>query len=217
MEKRTGLFLWIPRTGGTSIWSVLEGPQRGHHSQRCRNRPFDPAKTLTTFQHTGIGSLLDDGTIAPEWLGQQWTFAFVRHPAARLVSVYHHLRQGRADQRQHVAGMDFRQFAERACDGDIPPVGRESAIGIGYANRQTDWLWLEVDGGKRQWLPDYVGRMEDLPNSFGPVQETLGIRGVPPRTNTSRHDGWRTYYDGPLLDKVRRRYAEEIDLFGYTA
>ena len=209
--NRTGLFLWVPRTGGSSVWAVIERRQMGHVSQRCVNRPFSPDKTLTTFQHASIAALLDDETITAEWLGRQWKFTFVRHPAARLVSVFHHLKQGGREHRASVAGLEFPRFVEMACAGDVPPIDRDSTVGLGYANRQTDWMRMG-----QTWLPDYVGRLEDQPQSFLPVCEALGIRGNPQQSNQSIHKPWRDYYDGRRLQLVQRRYAEEIDLGKYS-
>ena len=209
-----GLFLWIPRTAGTSIWQRLVCPRSGHHAQRIAHldRQFFPAKTITTFQHVYVPTLVEDGTITQDWLDEQFTFAFVRNPWDRLVSVYHHLAQGRPDQRMAALHLSFKHFIELVCAGDLPPVGRYSMEGLSYANRQTDWLY-DRDGNR---LFDFVGRMENLATDWQVVADTLGIHGGLDKTNQSRHKAYKDYYTATLRQLVAVRYQREIDEYGYT-
>jgi len=217
---RPSLFIWIPRTGGTSLWSRLEKPTGFSKPQRVSEpqRPFDPSKITTTFQHVGVGNLLDDETITEEWLARQWTFAIVRNPWARLVSVYQHLRFGNTLRKRIVRDISFDRMIELACAGDIPPVGRYSLCGLSYCNRQTDWLWLGRHGSVQLWLPDYVGRTESLAESWEVIQAYLGVEGTIQRRNRASplKPAWREYYDDRLRRLVARYEEETIDRFGYT-
>ena len=207
------LFIWIPRTAGTSIWGAIENNNRS--TQRvgvAPDRIFDSLVEHTTFQHCHVSALISEGMFLESWLEDRFTFAFVRNPWARLVSVYHHLKQGRPDQKRAVGSLSFSQFVGVVCAGDIPPVGRQSRDGLSYANPQVDWL----RDSKGNWLPDFVGRVEAIKKGWRHVKEATGLKGTIGRSNRSNHRPYQDYYNRDTRELVARRFAEEIELWGYA-
>lgn len=217
------LFIWIPRTAGSSIWRCLEKVRKGITTQRTvpGHREFCPDVTVTTFQHTSIEALLINGIITPEWLGQRFIFSFVRNPWARLVSVYHHLKQGRPNQRQILRqhASSWKMFVEEVCSGDLDPIGLYSMSGLSYANRQTDWLRMPGElQSEHPWLPEIIGKQETLRQDWARVCERIGIKPNANRLahiNKSKHGHYGKFYDQRLRRLVAEYYKEEIELFDY--
>lgn len=70
-------------------------------------------------------------------------------------------------------------------------------------------------------VADEVMRFENLSEDFDAVMQRLGIENPPKlaHLNVSRpgeKPDYRTYYDEPTKAAVARRYAREIEAFGYT-
>ncbi len=66
-------------------------------------------------------------------------------------------------------------------------------------------------------LTDAVGRVEDMQGSYEAICARIGITARPlDRVNESQHGDYRQYYDRILADGVAARYAQDLDLFGYT-
>ncbi len=86
-------------------------------------------------------------------------------------------------------------------------------------DRGADWLdRLYVMQPQRGYVrgADFVGRFETLESDFARVCAGLGIRAALPRKNTSEHGTYAGYYDAWGRDFVARRYADDIDQFGYA-
>lgn len=76
---------------------------------------------------------------------------------------------------------------------------------------------LLVDGDGETLLTDVVGRVEDMQASYDAICARIGIPSRPlDRVNGTRRGDYRRYYDAELADAVAARYAQDLDLFGYT-
>ena len=76
---------------------------------------------------------------------------------------------------------------------------------------------LLVDGDGETLLTDVVGRVEDMQASYDAICARIGIPSRPlDRVNGTRRGDYRRYYDSDLADAVAARYAQDLDLFGYT-
>jgi hypothetical protein len=64
---------------------------------------------------------------------------------------------------------------------------------------------------------DYVMRFENLADDFCTVCAALDISPATlPRYNRSSREHYSKYYDDELREFVRKRFAAEIERFGYT-
>jgi len=64
---------------------------------------------------------------------------------------------------------------------------------------------------------DYIMRFENLADDFRTVCGTLGISPTTlPQYNRSSREHYSKYYDDNLREFVRKRFAVEIERFGYT-
>ena len=76
---------------------------------------------------------------------------------------------------------------------------------------------LLVDEDGQTLLADSVGRVEDMQQSYDTVCARIGIPSRPlDRVNGSSRGDYRRYYDQALIDGVAARYAQDLELFGYS-
>jgi hypothetical protein len=186
------VFVHIPRTAGTSIENALGW---------IGNDVIGPGGTLPyeSQDHRLIGELRT--ALPPEDFAAYFKFTFVRNPWDRAASWYKALMQDpyQLENFKLPADCSFRQFLlERPIWGLEP---------------QLDWI-READGG----IPlDFIGRFERLQEDFAKVRHRLGpgIPDLPDLTKAWDRTRYTAFYDAELRWLVAKRYAEEIDLFGY--
>jgi hypothetical protein len=76
-------------------------------------------------------------------------------------------------------------------------------------------LLVEEDG--QSLLVDQIGRVEEMQGSYDAICARIGIASRPlDRVNSGRRDDYRRYYDQALIEGVAARYAQDLDVFGYT-
>jgi hypothetical protein len=150
--------------------------------------------------------------------GGYWRFAFVRNPWDRLVSCFcEKIRHG--DDEHFVngvskvlvpygvfhPGMTFAKFV-RAVDR-IP-----DEVADGHLRSQHTFI-ADPSGSL---IVDYLGRFESLEDDFQAVRQRLGAEISLPHLLPSQRRGYREYYDTTTRNLVARRYARDIQLFGYA-
>ena len=146
-------------------------------------------------------------------------FSFVRNPWARTLSCYNSkighedlslLKRARilSFYKDLEPGMSFRAFAEWL-NGEE---GRDECADRHWMSQHR---FLYRDDGAE--LCRFVGRYENLQADLDKVMEMIGA----PKAELSR-EGWvsdaqayRDHYDGTAQNLIARRYARDIELFGY--
>jgi hypothetical protein len=152
-----------------------------------------------------------------DYLGEEiwnasYRFSFVRNPWDLMVSTYHWWLQ-KAPQFIGVRKM----AAEVARMGDFGSFVR-SSYGLRMINQffgnQLDW----INDGCGDYV-HYIGRTETLKEDLRNIVEQLRLDDLPPipvpHLNQSRRLDYRSYYDLQTAELVRRRFAREIQRFGY--
>lgn len=150
-----------------------------------------------------------------------YSFAFVRNPWDRLVSCYV----------QKIAGRTFADGpAKRGTTRTLARAGRfhdnmtftdfaraVSEIPDEAANRHFRSQSAFLTGRDGKLLVDEIAKFEEIDDAFPRIMERLGISGhtLPHLKKTQRRD-FREYYDDATVEIVAKRYAEDIDRFGYT-
>jgi len=132
-------------------------------------------------------------------LGGHFKFGFVRNPWERLVSFYCHARARLAPSFPQFQSLTFTEWLRQA-------------------DANAGWLAsLFVLRPQRECLDgaDFVGRFETLAPDFAQVTARLGLAVALPHKNATRHGAYATCYDGWGRDFVARRYAGDIEQFGY--
>ena len=83
------LFIWVPKTAGTSIFSTLKLNNQianGNFKYNFNNY------TDVTFGHADINILLKQKVISQEFYDNSFKFCIVRNPYDRAVSLFHYLK-----------------------------------------------------------------------------------------------------------------------------
>lgn len=198
------IFAAVPKTGTHAVRQALR-EQLGEEDVEQVGLFVDkrfPWEELAAIRHGHLSLRQVRPYLGEEAFSGYFKFAFVRNPFDRFVSYCAFmLRGGEVFQQQPREAMRHFLFAD-------PP---EQHI---LFQPQASLL---VDEDGQTLLTDGVGRVEDMQGSYEAICARLGIPSRPlDRVNGSRHGDYRRYYDQALICGVTRRYAQDLDLFGYT-
>jgi hypothetical protein len=192
------LFVHIPRTGGTSIETILD-----------MRRPRQPVDMTVLHGWITIGfqeysaqhlSCLESLQFIARDLGPKlFKFSFVRNPWERLVSEYHW--QGGADRLG-----DFSAFVKSAA---------------GIVERRDD-----LEGRNNHLRPqvefldhrmDFIGRFENFEADLRVLLERIHVGGVQiPHIYQTTRRYYAEYYDDDSRAIVSRIYRHDIEAYQYA-
>lgn len=231
------LFVHNPRTSGTSIRrALLFGKDPNKELQFPANMP-DLGKHAFPCQ---IRARLEGSQFVPHGLWDRVTkFSIVRNPWERLVSLYGLFRRP-LDPRFQVRGTaKYPIKVDKLCHAIDPNFqmlekAKQDRIEFCHGALQLsfpEWIkWCDMFGW--QACP-YLGirPMTRIPQSRWfegldvvlPFEDRIAINNflqdhgydIPKVENVTRHDDWRSYYDGETRDLVANAFREDIDRFGY--
>jgi hypothetical protein len=198
------IFAAVPKTGTHAVRQALREQMGGEDVEQVGlfvNKRF-PWADLAAIQHGHLSLRQVRPHIGEAAFGGYVKFAFVRNPFDRFVSYCAFmLRGGDVFQQRPRDVMRHFLFVE-------PPEGH-----ILFQPQAS----LLVDDDGRTLLADAVGRVEDMQGSYDAICARIGIPSRPlDRVNGTRRDDYRRYYDQTLIDGVAARYAQDLDLFGYS-
>lgn len=171
-------FIHIPRTAGTSVIHWLEQNNIEHVRDVTH-----PSQTMITEDY-------------------EQSFAIVRNPWDRCVSMYSHLQK--------------RGFLWEALglttEEDLPT----------WDKFLTDYLrkiyWFTTYTNQVEWIPNSVDillRYETLNNDFKQVQELVNCHEPLPHVNYSAHSEYKSYYSTEQQKLVSNLFEQDIDMFKY--
>lgn len=209
-EDQKVIFLWMPKCAGVSIHenlAVCYGETYGHYNKQG---PFvlDSSLRCVTFYHSHVPALVEAGFVPSEWAQQAFKFAFGRNSWDRMVSLYHYL----IAMKYHRLPATFEEFLQQVVAGDYPRPEARNLLGHYQANNLL--AWLRPNG---VWLPQFVGRFENLQEDWKIVCKILGIEYMALNLrNPSKHDQYQAYYTESTQNLVAEYFAEEIEVFDYT-
>jgi hypothetical protein len=180
------IFVHINKTGGSSIEAALGLP----------------------FQHRTALELRSDLGEA-RWQ-KRFSFAFVRNPWDKVASHYAY----RVKTNQTGLGDRHLSFDEwvRAAYGDRDPRYYDQPK---MFMPQLDWIADE----RGEMMVHYIGRFERLHEDCATVCERIGRRAELPHLKASgQNEGrdYRTRYADDTAEIVSRRFASDIERFGYS-
>lgn len=198
------IFAAVPKTGTHSVRQALREQLGDGDVEQVGlfvNKRF-PWEELAAIQHGHLSLRQVRPYLGEEAFSGYFKFAFVRNPFDRFVSYCAFmLRGGDVFQQRPREVMRHFLFGE-------PP--EHHILFQPQASLLTD-----EDG--ESLLADRVGRVEDMQGSYDEICARIGIASRPlDRVNDSRRGDYRRYYDQVLIDGVAARYAQDLDLFGYT-
>jgi len=136
-------------------------------------------------------------------------FCFVRNPWDRLVSLYHYTVQKEAKIYAE-KGVKLSQFNQQIINaGSFDNWVKTGNLGA------SQFQFLSDTNGKL--LVDFVGRSENLQADFSYVCGLLGMPNIIlPKVNVSKHKKYQEYYSDETKHIAAKRFAKDIELFGYT-
>lgn len=203
------LFVHIPKTGGTSIEVALGmfGDWRVESADTLFGQVSSPDWLAKDWKSRFLQHLswMEISQIAPKVVQEEYlSFACVRNPWDRLVSVFSNkdpnLLVCARSRGLDMAGMDFEAFVDAACAFDHV-----------HLRPQIEFV---VDGAGRVAVQELL-RFESLQADYECLRVRLGASAPLPTRNASHHGPYRQYYTAVSRDKVQRRYAADIEAFGY--
>jgi len=201
------LFVWVPKTAGTSLWELLARAGGLKCVDPLSVRYEFPDRGLVTFGHAHYPSLVDQGALNPAFVDRAFRFAVVRHPVDRTISLYEYLRKiGRLP-----VGISFRRFVEVIGDGGVEPVGAHHGDGLSTCNPQA--AWLVDDAGVLR--VDEVFRFECLADAVDQLRTRFPIAGALPHHNTTDRRPRADYLTPPILRMIEAAYRDDFTRFGY--
>ena len=206
-RNRKFVFVHVQKTGGTSLRRAL------------RKQPPDARLWHGAHGHASSGI----AEIGRDQWERYFSFGFVRNPWDRLVSHYSMIRDRIADltveQRREARPFeielwnyvlhfsdDFESFLDN-CTGLI----RDRDCYKSFLFNQVDYL-SDQDG---KLAVDFVGQFENFQADASEALQRIGIEAEIPRLNTSKRSDYRDYYTARTRDLVARRFARDIEAFGY--
>lgn len=182
------LFFHVPRTGGSSIASLDWWDEwTGHFPRACE-----------------VGE-------SSRW----FSFAFVRNPWDRFVSLYHYFATMTPEHRWYGPNAQIVAYVRR-CRSFADFCRRFHA----WPLRNDFHFWPQcswIAGADGRLLVDFVGRFERLQRDFARVclRLGLGVRELP-QLNGSRHRPYRDCYDDETRAMVAALSRRDVAAFGYT-
>lgn len=190
------LFVHIPKTAGNSIQSILRDYSedeivalRGEQDGIERFGLRNP--NYKVRKHSTLAEYRM--ALGEEQFGPLYKFACVRNPWDRMVSYY--FRPTR-----DLMSWNRKEFKKMILN----------------AFSVVDYLRLAEEEDPFRNV-DYVMRFETLADDFRHVCAALDIPAAPlPQYNRSSREHYAKYYDDELRELVRKRFAPEIERFGYT-
>lgn len=201
-HERRCIFIHIPRTGGSSIENVI---WPGERTEADLWMGF-VSKYRNKYQTGGLQHLLATQVrreIGSEIFDSYFKFTFVRNPWDKAVSQYM-LTRRRKDLREFIGmneGDSFKRYLEL--------IARREHVQWAPQHRFV----FDEDG--RQ-LVDFVGRFECLEEDAANVFSRLGLSAGLPHAHATERLPVSEYYDREAVEMVLRRYARDIDVFGYS-
>lgn len=198
------IFAAVPKTGTHSVRQALReqlGEEDLEQVGLFINKRF-PWQDLAAITHGHLSLRQVRPYVGEAAFNDYFKFAFVRNPFDRFVSYCAFMlrnddtfRQRPRDVMHHFLFVD-------------PP-----AQHVLFQPQAS----LLVDEDGKTLLTDMIGRVEDMQGSYDAICKRIGIpfRGLG-HVNGSSHGDYRQYYDEDLIDGVAARYAQDLDLFGYS-
>jgi hypothetical protein len=191
------LFVHIPKTAGNSVQSILRNysedeivalraQQDGIERFGLRNPNYKIQKHSTLAEYRAA--------LGEARFRDLYKFTCVRNPWDRMVSYYF-------TPAQRLEGWDRKEFRKL----------------ILLALSVRDYLQLDKGEADPFANMDYIMRFENLADDFRAVCASLAIPDAPlPQYNRSNREHYSKYYDAELRELVRKRFAPEIERFGYA-
>jgi hypothetical protein len=199
--KHKFVFAAVPKTGTHAVRQALRAHLGEDDIEQVRlfvQKTF-PIPALAKLEHGHLSLEQLRPHMPPEQFASFFKFAFVRNPFDRFISYCAFMTRFKG------------QFA-----ADPHRV-------MSYYVQNPQWQHIlfqpqhtVVADASGQLLTDYLGRVENMQQSYDEIAARIGIPGTQlEKVNASQRRDYRDYYTPPLVEGVARLYARDLELFGY--
>jgi hypothetical protein len=210
LNNQNILFIWIPKTAGTTIFKTLENTFGMQKRKRQKEFLSFPNKGAVTFNHVSYFNLREIGAVSHDYHLNSYKFCFVRNPYMRAISLYNFLRQEKIIRNE----LGFEAFLDEV-HLHRPPIGLYNYRGISPSNPQSDWV--TSDDGKL--LVDDVFKIEEIDKFLLTFEKKFKKKiNLSKKLNESKKIIFfeDISQNTSILKKIELIYARDFDLFGYN-
>lgn len=234
--KRQFVFIHVYKTGGDSVATAL-APVLGRRDvalttdlQQWFQRVIPgPRRRAATRLGKHSPAIAVRQFLSPDQWGQYYTFAFVRSPVSRAVSLYSFARK-KAEERRRVLPRNLwymlptgratdplkwpsvQAYLETSCFSEFL---RHPLVMTAPAMQPQ---WQAICDESRKPLVNFIGRFERLAEDFDLVQSKLSLMptALPWRNSSNpRITERRPTLTDDDLNLLGQKYAEDFAMFGY--
>ena len=87
------LFIWIPKTAGTSIYNSMANLGMVKFKSLEKARCLFSGRGMVTFVHQSVSGLVEVGAVKRDFVERAFKFSFVRDPKDRCASLYRYFKK----------------------------------------------------------------------------------------------------------------------------
>lgn len=202
--SRNAVFIWIPKSAGTSVLSALTRYGCTKLKKIHIVKYYFPQKGIVTFGHMSYLELIKSGYVSSKFDESAYKFCLTRNPYDRAVSLFFYLKKIDRVSSQ----MTFLEFCRQLNDNGCEDIGLYNLDGWSHCNPQVKWIEnLEMD---------FIGRFESLEADFNKILKDLELPPVDlPHHNISSHEHFSHYYCQESKEIVEKFYRKDFIHFGY--
>jgi hypothetical protein len=208
LGKKDAVFIWIPRTAGTSVFSVLN--KYGCPKLKTLNSASYcfPQRGIVTFGHMNYSELLQENYVSKKFDESSFKFCFSRNPYDRAISLFFYLNNYMNRSGTIQEDSSFLAFCRHLENRGVEEIGLYNRCGLSQCNPQVRWV--------ENTNIDFIGKIETINKDFEKVLEVLGLPRVKlPRLNATSHDVYSKYYCEESRKIIGEFYQEDFYFFGY--
>jgi hypothetical protein len=208
MEKKI-LFIWIPKTGGSTIHLLFKFNQIYINNSLDLNYNYNFTNDCNaTFGHADINILLEKNIISKTFYNNAFKFCIVRNPYDRTVSLFFYNNINKK--------YTFEEFIIYLFNNKekIPKNSSVNSSVYGDLNNQWNpmYTWIPDDIDKIYYFENYSNIFEDIKKNTNTVIDFSSI----PIINKTEHLYYKSYYNKEIADLVYEMYKIDFEKFGYS-
>ena len=196
MQKKNKLFIWIPKTAGTSLFNLLK-EQIGMIELLDNGYKHFKNEGSVTFGHTNVGDLIRNKIITKKYWSECYPFIVVRNPYSRFISLYNDFIRSKRIKPE----ITPYQFAYSIKLNPQRP-GLYNVLGLSQCSPQVHWMLPGINVFRFERLQDYI-------------EHHLMLNARLPHLNKETFKPWQEYYDTTLYKIVTEIYYADLLLLDY--
>lgn len=208
-QSSASLFVWIPKTAGTSIYRWIKSQRDILLVKEAQDLLHDwdreSPRGAVAFGSMNVDTLVKAGYLDSSVLEPLFSFAFVRNPYSRIASLYRYaLKMGALPSKT-----PFRVFLWMVARQEPIP-GLYNWAGLSMASPMVNWTRQNFWPGPKQ-----IFRVEDGADAFRKLGCELGLRGLPGRENVTSASLAPVRFKRFETDLMKDIFFEDFQEFDY--